>query len=301
MKRSRYKIVVIIICLILVGIMGRHFAKRITTPIASIRVDEMTPLALELVYKGNKPQGISSVQSMAATDDYYIIAGRPFGTKKQGGETNNKLIIIDRKELHDVTKDFLSSGATFELGHANGMTYDPINNELIVVGIRNEQDECDGVARIDVESFAERGQWSLPCIGNGIAYNDVDDTFVVRDGKNLSVLDRDFSKVLFEYEVATDLTNQDICYYDGYLYLVNWAYDSQAARSVGIKTNQNVIYQVDMRNNCAVRAFVVCEPRLEMESMIFVDGEAYVLFNGGGSRYWYFYIYRVLFDENDLK
>ncbi|MCR5573106.1 MAG: hypothetical protein K6F57_05050 [Candidatus Saccharibacteria bacterium] len=41
-----------------------------------------------------------------------------------------------------------------------------------------------------------------------------------------------------------------------------------------------------------MNAYVVKRPRLEMESMDFIDDEAYVLFNGGGS-YGYFYIYKI--------
>ena len=102
--------------------------------------------------------------------------------------------------------------------------------------------------------------------------------------------------------ITLNLTNQDICYRDGRLYLVNWAYSDKDARAVGIRTDENVIYQVDTRNDYAIRAFVVREPRQEMESMDFADdGEAYVLFNGGGRERDHFFIYRVLFDEKDLE
>jgi hypothetical protein len=230
---------------------------------------------------------------MAITDDYFVIAGRPYGTKEQGGETNNKLIIIDRDEFCDVTDKVVGRRSTFELGHANGMTYNAEKDELVIVGIRNIVGECVYAATINADNFQEYDLKEMPCPGNGIAYNSDTNEYVMRDGNVIRILDADLNLVLDEEMVALNLTNQDIAYRDGYAYLVNWAYRRNDARAVGIRTNQNVIYRIDLNDNYAMNAYVVKQPRLEMESMDFIDDEAYVLFNGGGSSYGYFYIYKI--------
>ena len=301
-RLGKYKNIVIVVLLIVVCVFGRMHILKKSTPVASIRVDEMTPLSLELVYRGEKPAGVGSVQSMAIVGDYFVIAARPTGPKEFGGETNNQLIIVDRETLRDVTDEHLRINATFELGHANGMTYDSLRNRLAVVGIHNDNNEYDGLALVNASYYFEYGQRCLPCFGNGIAYNAEADEYYLRDDDTIRVLDGQLHEVLDEAVVVTDLTNQDICYHDGRLYLVNWAYYRCDARAVGVRTNENVIYQVDVRNNYAVRAFVVREPRQEMESIDFADdGEAYVLFNGGGRERGYFLIYRVVFEERDLE
>ena len=269
-------------------------------PVASITVDEMASLSLELVFEGAKPVGVSSVQSLVVTDDYFVIAGRPFGTVEQGGETNNKLIIVDRQSLKDVTYRFIDNSTTFELGHANGMTYDDKNNEFVVVGIRNEYGECDSLARIDATNFRQISLEKLPCIGNGIAYIGDSDCFAIRDNDALIMIDGNLEYIIDSCEMVTDLTNQDIAYYNGKLYLVNWAYRRNEARAVGVRKNQNVIYQFDLETK-EMHAFIVDQPRMEMEGIYFIDGEAYVLFNGGGIKYGNYYIYKILFNEQDLE
>ena len=299
MKEKRLSILFILL-LIAVCVAGRYNAIKKAIPVASITVDEMTSLSLELVFEGTKPVGVSSVQSLVVTDDYFVIAGRPFGTLEQGGETNNKLIIIDRQSLEDVTNHFISNSTTFELGHANGMTYDDINNEFVVVGIRNEYGECDSLARIDATNFRQISLEKLPCVGNGIAYIDDAGCFAIRNNDVLVMIDGNLEYVIDSCEMATDLTNQDIAYYNGKLYLVNWAYRRNEARAVGIRKNQNVIYQFDLETK-TMRAFIVGRPKMEMEGIYFIDGEAYVLFNGGGMKYGYYYIYKILFNERDLE
>ena len=48
-----------------------------------ISVEDMTPLELELVYQGLKPDGVGSVQSMAILPDAFAIAARPRGSARQ--------------------------------------------------------------------------------------------------------------------------------------------------------------------------------------------------------------------------
>lgn len=299
MKKRKYNVMLLIL-LAVVCLFLRFYEIRKSTPVASITVDEMTPLSLELIYQGEKPQGVGSVQSMAITDDYFIIAGRPVGSSSEGGEENNKLIVIDRDDLLDVTASFLDSNETFELGHANGMAYNPNSDELAVVGIRNEDGFCDGVCYVDAKDFKTRSTMKLPCDGNGIAYDDLRNRYYLRDGGCYYVLDSQLSEVIESGPAITDLTNQDISYYNDKIYFVNWAYHLEDAIAVGILTNQNVIYQLDLKDD-TMRAFVVRKPRMEMESIDFKDGVAYVLFNGGGTKNGSYFIYRAQFASSDLE
>ena len=290
----------IIVILFIAACVERCYEIKTMTSVASITVDEMTPLSLELVYQGTKPEEVSSVQSMAITDSHFVIAGRPYGSAEQGGETNNKLVIVDREHLADVTVNYLSYDQAFELGHANGMTYNPYTNRLMVVGIRNSEGNCDGACAIDADTFQVTWSGRLPTIGNGIAYDDKGEGYYLRDGNGYSYIDEQLSEVQKSGRAVTDLTNQDIGYYNGKLYLVNWADELGDAFAVGVLTDQNVIYQYDPSND-TMRAFAVLNPRMEMESIDFADGVAYVLFNGGGSKQQYFYIYRVDFAQEDLE
>ena len=262
-------------------------------PNAVIKANEMTELSVELVYQGRKPNGVSSVQSMAITDDYFVIAGRPYGSREQGGETNNKLIIVDRAELCDVTDKVVGIDTTFELGHANGMTYNAMLNELVIVGIRDDDGGCTYAASINVDNFQDYKTMKMSHPGNGIAYNYDMNKYIVRDDDMLCVFDADFNAVPQSQIVMQNLTKQDIAYCDNHAYLMNWAHDRREARVVGVLKNQNVIYRVNL-DDYAMDAYVIREPRLEIESMDFAtNGDAYVLFNGIGSRYGYYYIYKI--------
>ena len=81
---------------------------------------------------------------------------------------------------------------SYELGHANGMTYDKKRNRLIVVGIRDEYGVKKMVARIDARTFREEPQLMLDDFGaSGIA-SLPDGGYVIRSAGKMSFLDEDF-------------------------------------------------------------------------------------------------------------
>lgn len=276
--------------------------RKSTLNASTLGVDEVTPLALELVYESDKPEGVGSVQGFAITDDYFVIAGRPCGSAEEGGETNNKLMIIDRTDLIDVTGDFFAQDETMELGHANGMTYNPYANELLVAGIRDGNNDYHNVARIDAADFRLLEIVELPCYANNIAFDVENNAYYARSGENLYRMDTLFIGATDGQYVNVMFTGQDIGFYRDRAYMVNWVSfdDRKHAWKVGLDYNYNIIYQFDT-NTERLRAFVVSEPYQEMESIDFVDGEAYVLMNGTELANDRYFIYKVLFDQDDIE
>ena len=255
-----------------------------------ITVGEMTSLRLELVYEGLKPDGVGSVQSMAILPDKFAVAARPRGSVNQGGETNNKLILIDREILRPVA----GAKQSYELGHANGMTYDEGRSRLIVVGVRDESGAKRMVARIDASKFSEKPQLALDGFeASGIA-SLPDGGYVVRSAGKMSFLDADFVPTGETLTFSSGLVAQDIAYTNGAVFLADWAQHGwkASARKLGLKKNQNVIYRI-RRNDGEARAFLIDEPRLELESLDFDKGECYVLMNGVGAEQDKYFIYRV--------
>lgn len=300
MKRCGMKILCAVVIL---GLLAWEYIpgpRKSTLDALTLGVDEVTPLSLELIYEGDKPEGVGSVQSIAITEDYFVIAGRPRGSAAEGGETNNQLIIIDRNDLSNVTGNFFASGETMELGHANGMTYNPNSNELIAVSIRGNSGDYNLAARINAEDFQMLETFELPTGATGIAYDGVGQ-YYLRSGTMLYSTTGLFGGLITEQYTNTMFTNQDIGYYHDKAYLVNWIdkEDMHNAWEVGLDMNENIIYQFDV-NTERLRAFIVKEPYLEMESIDFVNGKAYVLMNGTGLTQNRYFIYEAKFNQSDI-
>ena len=110
------------------------------------------------------------------------------------------------------------------------------------------------------------------------------------------MLDDDLSPIdCFNYQ--SGLTSQDIAYHDGAIYLADWARSSdfEVRTQLELATNQNVIYRINEESKDVV-AFLIDKPRNELESLDFIDGDAYILMNGIGKDKANFYIYRVCND-----
>ena len=267
-----------------------------------VTMDGAKTVETELIYEGKKPDGVGSVQSFAIAGDYYIIAGRPSGSAEKGGETNNQLIIIKRSTKEDLTSRYFAAGKTFELGHANGMTFNPKTNEIIVVGKRNEAGKYELATRVSLNDFSVKGTDKMPCYGTGIAYDSARETYIVRSGNTIYTLSGIPGMAKKEVSIDAAFTSQDMGFYDGYTYMVNWINDGSdaTAKKYNLEENQNVIYKVDSRGK-VVGIFVVKSPKQELEGIDFVNGEVYLLYNGVGKNSDKFYIYRLKLTADDLK
>ena len=301
-KRSVVRILFIVFVAALLAWEFIPGPRKSTLNASTLGVDEVTPLALELVYEGDKPEGIGSVQGFAITDDFFVIAGRPRGSAAEGGETNNKLIVIDRADLMNVTGDYFALDETMELGHANGMAYNPNSNELLVAGIRDDDGSYHYAARVDATDFRLLETVELPCYTNNVAFDNETNSYYTRSSMNLYRMDAMLNAATDEQYVNVMFTGQDIGFYHDRAYLIHWVSldDRKYAWKVGLDYNQNIIYQFDT-NTEALRAFIVTEPYQEMESIDFADGKAYVLMNGTGLANNRYYIYEALFDRDDIE
>ena len=270
-------------------------------PSKAHNIEEAQEVKLELVYEGTKPEGVGSVRSFTITNDYFVIAARPAGSAEEGGEKDNQLILISR-DGKDVTRDHISAGTVYQLGHANGITYNPDKNELLVVGVPDEQGNWSRVVRIDATTFKLISTNTLPCYSTGISYNDKFNYYMIRYGKTLYRVDNSLGSVQNMFVVATDFTSQDMGYHNGYTYLCNWVSDGETdrAKQLQMQKHQNVIYKVDASGVIA-QTFIIKNPLLELEGIDFADNTAYVLMNGVGDKSTSFFIYRVNFSEADLK
>ena len=209
-----------ILCIILVAavIVGVMLTPELKTKVIKSEehgTSEAKEVKLELVYTGQKPEGVGSVQSFAITDDYFVIAGRPSGSAEEGGETKNQLMLITRDKLIDVTANHIPARKTYELGHANGMTFNPDKGELVVVGMRNDEGKLEFAARIDARTFEPIATVKMPCYGSGIAYNNKFNYYMVRSGKTLYRI-TDVPGIKKEtFETNAEFSVQDIGYYGG--------------------------------------------------------------------------------------
>lgn len=251
---------------------------------------EMQELELEQIYVAAKPPGMGSVQALAITPEYFVVTSRPPDEAANGGENQNRLTIIDRTTMSDVTAQLKHAQATYDLGHANGMTYDPKRDELVVVGVRSTTDaHCDTAVRIRPDDFAVASSETLAGAASGIAYAGSGE-YYVRTGSTIRKLNAKLQPTGERFNFSSGLDVQDIAYHGGYIYLADWGAINNISwlRRIGLQLNRNVIYRVDGWTG-EVEAFAVREPRQELESLDFADGECYLLLNGVDD----FRIYRV--------
>lgn len=261
-----------------------------------IRADEMTPLGLKLIYEGRMPREIGSVQGFAITRQYYVIAMRPPGDEAEGGETNNRLVLINRDTLADESARFAETMTAYELGHANGMTYNPKTNEILVVGIRANSIHCDGIAHIRASDFAVTSVESLPSgTASGIAC--MEQGYILRSGSTIRRMSERFQTVSEMALFESGLEVQDIAYRNGHVYMADWASWTRwpALWRLRLRPDQNVIYKMRLTDG-KVEAFLVKCTRRELESLCFAGQDCYLLMNGLGKDNRKFYIYRVARD-----
>lgn len=255
-----------------------------------ITVKQMVPLGLKLVYQGKKPKGIGSVQGFAITRKHYVIAMRPPGGETDGGETNNRLVVINRDSLEDESARYAETSTVYELGHANGMTYNAETDEILVVGIRENSEHFDGVAHVRASDFVLTRVNSLPTgTASGIACTE--QGYILRSGSTVRQTDERLEVISEMALFESGLKIQDIAYRDGFVYMADWASLRcwQALLRLRLLPNQNVIYRMDLATG-KVKAFLIKKPRQELESLCFAGHDCYLLMNGRDED---FYIYRV--------
>lgn len=225
---------------------------------------------MKVVYTSARDYGYNSVQSMAITDKYFVVLQTNTKDDRQ-----NHVTFLDKASFKVVKTLELS------LGHANGATYDSKNDEILVVDGKK-------IHRIGATSFKYLGTKSITD-ANGELYNasgiafDVDNNrFYASSGKKIrTITASDFR--IYNYLISDHVqVNQDIGYYNGYIYRVTWetkgGSEGESWQNGYFDRDDNVILQF-AADGSSLSPFYTSNPACEMESIAFDGGKPYLLFN----------------------
>lgn len=225
---------------------------------------------MKVAHTAARDSGYNSAQSMAITDKYFVIIQTDTTDTRQ-----NHVIFLNKS-------DFTTAKTlTLALGHANGATYDSKNDEVLVVDGKK-------VHRIGATSFKYLGTKSITnAKGNqysatGIAYDANNSRFYASSGDKIRTLTAgDFR--IYNYLTSDHVqVNQDIGYYNGYIYRVTWetkgGSEGASWQNGYFNRDDNVILQF-AADGSSFSPFYTKNPACEMESIAFDGGKPYILFN----------------------
>ena len=269
----------------------------------NIKPEDATKISTTMVYSGKFPDGHESAQSMASTGDHFVIFFAPKGGN--GTDTNkNAIKIIDPKTFKDVTSNF--GNPKFNVYHANGATYNSKTGEVLAAGC-GKDDKLGEIKRFSVgnNNFTHLGNvYQTNTAGSkvyasSIAYDDVRDRYYTASGTDIRVVSNNFvAKNLIS--VKWKQGNQDTAYYNGYIYYPTWEAKGKWSGNPNINGNfaynDSVIYQFSVTGIHTGTYYVSGSPSCEVESMVFYNGEPYILYNNCDkmkAKYGYFTISKV--------
>lgn len=223
---------------------------------------------LSVVYTGSRDSGYNSVQSMAITDKYFVVIHTDTTEARK-----NHVNFLNKKDFS------LKKSISLDLGHANGATWDSKNNEILVVDGKK-------VHRINASTFKYIGTKTITDAkdkqynSSGIAYDAQNNRFYASSGDKIRTVTSGYK--IYNY-LSSDhtLTNQDIGYYNGYIYRVLWA--ESGGKNQGFSVDSNVLLQFAADGSSYV-AYYINNPACEMESVAFDNGRPYFLYNACNGR-----------------
>lgn len=245
--------------------------------LASVYPSKMTKLGLSLVYTGAEVDTtINSTQSFAITDKYFIAV--------QAHSTNENAGWI-------VATNYKNPSSTpawkvkYNIGHGNGATWNSQKNQIVIV---NGKDRFF----FDANNGKYVTKVTTGLSASGIAYDKEDNYYIQTNGSSTSsgrIVNSNFGSIL-TFDAGHRLVNQDVAYYNGYIYRIGWGgcsylknngkTDDAAYCTEYFGEGSNVLYQFNMKGDF-VKAFYVEAGFGELESMAFgTDGKPYLLFNG---------------------
>ncbi len=245
--------------------------------LASVYPSKMTKLGLSLVYTGAEVDTtINSTQSFAITDKYFIAV--------QAHSTNENAGWI-------VATNYKNPSSTpawkvkYNIGHGNGATWNSQKNQIVIV---NGKDRFF----FDANNGKYVTKVTTGLSASGIAYDKEDNYYIQTNGSSTSsgrIVNSNFGSIL-TFDAGHRLVNQDVAYYNGYIYRIGWGgcsylknngkTDDAAYCTKYFGEGSNVLYQFNMKGDF-VKAFYVEAGFGELESMAFgTDGKPYLLFNG---------------------
>ena len=251
----------------------------------------MDKLSLQLVYTGTKQKDdgkYGTAQGFAVTDKFLIVFTRPNGGRYDG-HNHNKMYVIDRNTLKDVTKTYSPSwdsnntGARnyLNFGHANGATWDSKRNRIIVV-----DDNRKMVVDLSTKPFKTKGSIGGK-YASAIAYDNINDQFyeVPNSSKDYYYrVNNDFSGHKQIGDAISRNVNQDIGFNKGYLYAVSWSKSPSHSYLLQHNAQGKLINTYDIDSG-------------EFEGIGFANNEAYLVKTGCTGSCSSFYIYKVKHDS----
>ena len=223
---------------------------------------------LSVVYTNSRDSGYNSVQSMAITDKYFVVIHTDTTEARK-----NHVNFLNKKDFS------LKKSISLDLGHANGVTWDSKNNEILVVDGKK-------VHRINASTFEYIGTKTITDAkdkqynSSGIAYDAQNNRFYASSSDKIRTVTSGYK--IYNY-LSSDhtLTNQDIGYYNGYIYRVLWA--ESGGKNQGFSVDSNVLLQF-AADGSSYAAYYINNPACEMESVAFDNGRPYFLYNACNGR-----------------
>ncbi len=163
-------------------------------------------------------------------------------------------------------------------GHCNNLTYDSKNNEIMIL-MGNDTGEQQQIVILDADTFEEKDSKYLTYANSGewIVYDEDDDYYLVRDSKNIIVLDNKlnrlrtfsapyFSRISSEY--AGVIRPQGLAYGNGYVFISDGIYEGSEDESDWYK---NIIRMYSLATGELIETYLVDDIRGEIEDLSY-DG-----------------------------
>lgn len=275
--------------------------------------DDMEELRLKRVHVGDecKDGNVEATQSLAIGDDYLFVVqpgknndsagcilGTSFANLDPSGNTNPDLKI-----------------SNVRVGHGNGATWNSDTHQIVVTDDDRYLFDMKNKASFDCNDDSNGRCSRVTGVSGayGIAYKGGGE-YVETSGRGTKsgrIVDSNFKNPKGEFDAGHKFANQDAGYYNGHIYRIGWAGCEYMLKDIEQKKKQgkkssftyedvnfcdskfaqdpddehgtlNVIYQFSMRGEFE-KAFIIKEPRGELESIDFKEGRMYLLFNNMGS------------------
>ncbi len=248
-----------------VGLEVKQEVESSSVDIAEVLASGKTLCAdFEVLFNYPMKDGFTAAQGSATDGKYaYIVMKDASGAREV-----DRIVKIDM-----ATWEVVLESETYPLDHANDMTYDPINNQLIVT---NMYDNI--VSIIDAETLTLVEQKKLPYGTWGTGYTEESDNFVFLaygTPSGLVITDKNFVPIRSTpLEPTPDYVGQGMDADNKYAYV---------PLSPNTGKSDNIIQIYDIATG-AYLGIAHVDTKMESESMFHVGDDFYLHFNSGGSK-----------------
>ena len=215
------------------------------------------------------------LQGVTASDKYIIMA-----LVYSDNSLNTNMVIIDKK-----TKDVLNVDNNYCFGHANGMTYNPLNDRFYVA-YYDANDNKNYIANFKISAshkIVELVKIPTSKYYGKIAYNADKNCFICGRNKTICIMDEHWNEVK-SFDVYITIAIQDITYYKDYIYVSAWESGSSKYHKVynEKEKNSNLVYVYNLNGELKETLYLPnTKINSELEDVyIEKNGEMVLAFNG---------------------